>query len=196
MHCTHRRGFCSQKPLKLEAFEQLLTIEIQNLCINNEEWNLGIELLKERYKQESGNNKRHLSNLHIQYQRIRDRIDELFNMRADKEIGAEEYKERHSSLTSEQSRLKSLLEDNEDSSNNWLEKSESFLNRLFEAEKVLNSKNPNQIKELLFSVGENFILKDGNIVITYKKPFDVMLEPAYRTSWLTVWDHFRTIQVC
>lgn len=39
-------------------------------------------------------------------------------------------------------------------------------------------------RDLVLKIGQNLLLKDGKIVMTFRKPYDILLQPTYRTNVL------------
>lgn len=113
-------------------------------------------------------------------------------MRADEEITREEFIAQKELLLKEQAKLKELLEDSEGSAHNWLELAENFLNTAFHARDVIKSEDPEEKRDLIMSVGENFFLQDKKLEFSFKKPYDILLQPEYSTNGLGRQDDFRT----
>lgn len=105
-------------------------------------------------------------------------------MRANEELTREEFIDQKNLLISEQARMKSLINDNESSSANWLELAEKFLDMSFQARDIISGNDLESKRKLIITVGENLLLKDRKLVFTFRKPFDVLLKPAYRQSVL------------
>jgi len=84
----------------------------------------------------------------------------------------------------EQARIKGMINDNENSSSNWLELAEKFLETSFQARDILLSDDLEKKRKLIMTVGENLLLKDKRLVFTFQKPFDILLKPTYHTDVL------------
>lgn len=184
LHCTHRRGNCHQPPITLDDFEGQLLENVSRISIDKEVWELGIRLLKEKHGAETTANANQRIHLQTKYNAFQDKLNRLIDMRANEELTKEEFIAQKEILLQEQARIKSLLEDSEDSAHNWFELAENFLNTAFYAREVMEKGKTEEKRSLIMVVGENLFLKDKNLEFSFKKPFDILLQPEYRTNVL------------
>lgn len=184
LHCTRRKGACDQQPIPLDAFEQQLSNNISQIGIDEDVWTLGIKLLKEKHKHEVEQNNNQRVHLQVKYNSHQDKLNRLIDMRADEEITRQEFITQKELLLKEQAKLKELLEDSEGSAHNWLELAENFLNTAFHARDLIKNGNPDEKKDLIMAVGGNLFLKDKKLQFSFKKPYDILLQPEYRANVL------------
>ena len=183
-HCTHRKGNCIQQPITGKNLHEQLIGDISQIVIDKEVWGLGIKLLKEKHSQESKKNMEQLTHLQSKYNSFQDKINRLISMRANEELTKEEFLSQKEMLLTEQARIKSLMADNENSSQSWLELTEKFLNTAFYARYTLENGLDEEKRNLITDVGQNLILRDKKVEFSFKQPYDVLLKPEYRTNWL------------
>lgn len=183
-HCTHRRGNCNQQPISTDNLENQFIKNISKITIDEEVWKLGINLLKEKHKHESEKNITHLIQLENQSRNIQDKLNRIIEMRADEELTKEEFISQKELLLKEQAKIEDLINDNKSSALNWLELTENLLNTAFYARDIIKNGNSEEKRNLILSVGENLFLGDGKLKFSFKKPFDVLLLPEYRTNVL------------
>lgn len=183
-HCTHRKGSCSEKPVKADEFKKLLLEQIEHLVLDQAAWELGIKLVRAKYGDELQKTNNHFQNLKKDQSNVRDRINSLIAMRSNGELTKDEFMEQKGTLLDKLASLNRLEQDNEHSLKTWLELTEDFFNTAFSLKEVVEAGTPEQKKRVLSKVGENYLLQGGNIVITYRKPYDVLLQPAMRQAWL------------
>ena len=90
-HCTKKKGKCAQKYVREEVLEEQITDNLKNIEIDPdfEEW--AIEWMKYLHQENSHVNDKQLETLQKNYKRSQKRLDQLFEMRLDKEISPEEY---------------------------------------------------------------------------------------------------------
>lgn len=184
LHCTKRKGPCNQQPIPLDEFEKQLFERVSKLFIDEKEWALGLKIVKERNKEHTTRNMGQLNHLQLKYKGLQDKLNKLIDMRANGELTKEEFLSQKQFLLQEQARIKSLIEDNETSSRNWLELTESFLNIAFYAREVLESDNREAKRKLILDVGENLFINDKKLDFRFKKPFDVLLVPKFKNDML------------
>ena len=181
-HCTHRRGNCGQPAVTTKEFEVELSRNIEKISIDEEVWRLGIKLLKAKHKHETDGNMKRLNALQKKYNGLQDKLNRLIAMRADEELTKDEFLSQKESILKEQFDVKALLEDNEDSSHNWLELAENFLNTAFYARDVMENGTLEEKRNLIMDVGENLFLKDKKLQFSFREPYNILLLPKYRTN--------------
>lgn len=183
-HCTHKRGICKQKPVADEHFKLMIYEKIEQISIDEEAWNLGMELIKAKHTDEMNKNKYQLAELHKEQQRIRDQITRLVDMRTGSELSKEEFIEQKQRLTERLASVDNRASDNSYSVKTWLEQMEEFLNTTFQARYIIEHAKVSEKQRMLKRIGKNFILKGGKIDITLQEPYDVLLKTSYRTNVL------------
>lgn len=192
LHCTRRKGNCNQKPIPLNEFESQLLDSVSKISLDEEVWTLGVKLLKEKHKHEVEQNNNQRTHLQIRYNAYQDRLNRLIEMRADGEITKEEFLSQKEILLKEQEKVKSLLDAEEQNIHGWLELAEDFLNTAFYARDLIKNGEPDQKRNLIMSIGENFFLRDKKLEFSFKKPYDILLKPEYRTNVLALINFVRT----
>jgi len=186
--CTHRRGKCKQEAITGKELDEMLIKNMAQISIDEETWNLGMDLFKAKHDEESGKLNKKLRYLQNQFKSAREQLSELVRMRARKELTQEEFMEQKEELLGEKKDFEEKIKDNDYSADNWLELCTKYLNNAFSVREVMEKGNPQEKKDLILDVGRNLILKDGNLSFGFKEPYDVLLKPEYRTSLLPDFD--------
>jgi len=117
-------------------------------------------------------------------EKLQEKLNHLITMRANEELTKDEFIYQKNLFINEQARIKGMINDNENSSSNWLELAEKFLETSFQARDILLSDDLEKKRKLIMTVGENLLLKDKRLVFTFQKPFDILLKPTYHTDVL------------
>lgn len=180
--CTRRRGPCSELGVTEIELEDMIRGNASKIEIDREIWQLGIELLKAKHSQEVEVDMQVRKKLEREKDRVGLELDKLLRMRLDEEITAEEYAEAKKRLVDRQIELKEKTEDRENTSVNWLELAENFFETAFQAREIMEKGNLEQKRDLVRTVGWNLILRDKNLQFSFKKPFDVLLQPTMRSD--------------
>lgn len=183
-NCTKRKGSCSQAPIKSQDLDEQLLDYIKNVSIDEELWQLGIKLLKEKHKNFSQNNENEQQKYHSRLELLRQRSHNLIEMRANGELEKDEFLEMKRICLEEQAQVRSLIDNNKCSSDNWLELAENYLNTAFQARKIMEADDYSAKRRLILSVGQNLSLKDGKVDLTFQKPYNLLLKPELRTNVL------------
>lgn len=182
LHCTKRKGVCTQKWVTISEFEDNLLNKIMKISIDKEVWELGIKLLKEKNKEEFYRNSFQLDKYNSEYKNCQLKLNKLIDMRANNELTKEEFMIQKELFLQEQARVEGLIKDLKLSAHNWLELAEKFLDNAYYARKVIETGQIMEKKNLLLDIGENYFLKDKSPLFSFKKPYDVLLKPEYRQS--------------
>ena len=183
-HCTHRRGNCSQSPLPIPQLEKMMLDAVSKITLDEEAWTLGIQLLKEKHKEEAGYNLNQLKHFESENHTQQEKLNGLVDMRADGELTREEFMVQKGKILKEIAGIESRINDVKLSSRSWLELTEEYLNNAFHAQEILLEGTVEEKRKLLLSVGENLILQDKKLQFSFKQPYDILLLPEYRQSML------------
>jgi DNA invertase Pin-like site-specific DNA recombinase len=183
-HCTRRRGNCKQKPVTDIEFKTMLYEKINKIVIDKEVWQLGLKLVKAKHSEEMNKIKRQYQYIAQQETSIRSQITKLIEMRSNDELTKAEFIEQKTRLTEKLANMDSRANDNSHSVKTWLELMEEYLDTAFQLLDVVKNGTFEQKQNILRRVGENFLMKDKKIVITYRKPYDILLKPTVRKDVL------------
>ena len=164
-HCTKRRGMCSQKPITEEEMEEMMRDYILKIDIDKEVWEVGIELLRAKHQDEMDKLIEASKKLEKEREGVKRDLQKLLDMRLREEISTEEYTDAKKLLLDKKVAIEEKLVDREKSSNNWLELAEDFFEKCYQARKVMESKDYEEKRDLIQSVGWNLLLRDKNLVI-------------------------------
>lgn len=182
--CSHKRGGCKQPAVTEEDLRTQIKDKIQNVTIDEETWKLGIDLLREKHQNEAEKRTMFLDKLEKQAHGIQDKIDRLLDLRIANEIGQEEYAKRKTEYYDQLNLVNQKISEAKSESKNWLELAEDFVNTCYQAKEILEGGTFEEKKATINKIGWDLLLKDKKVDITYRKPYDVLLLPTYRSSWL------------
>jgi len=179
-HCTKKRGFCSQKPVRARDLEKMIENNVLKIQIDKEVWDLGVELLKARNHDELAKGFELRKKFQKEYDHIEGEMEKLLQLRLDDEITPDEYAIGKKALLNKRNDLKGKLEDREHTSSNWLELAENFFETAYRARNVIETGSDELKRNLVKAVGSNLLLRDKNIEFSFRKPYDVLLKPEVR----------------
>lgn len=178
--CTRRRGHCGEPEVTEKELVDMLKAVVNDVVIDQQVWELGLELVKAKHfeqMEEMVGVKRRLDN---DLATIEKSLGKALEMRMNEEITLDEYQAVKRSLFDRKASLESKLVDRSQTSNTWLELAEKFFETAFHARQVMEEGSPEEKRQLLKEIGENLVLKDGKVVYTVRKPYDVLLKPRVR----------------
>lgn len=183
-HCTHRRGGCNEMPVTDETLKKMLYEMIGSIVIDKEVWQLGMKLVRAKNSEQMEKIQNQYQYISQQQVRIREQINRLIEMRSNGELTKEEFIEQKERLSENLANMDSKANDNSHSVKTWLELMEEYLNTAFQALDVIKGPDFLQKQKVLSRIGENFLLKDRKLTVIYRKPYDILLNSAYRTDVL------------
>lgn len=183
-HCTHRRGNCTQPPIPIKTLEQMVLDAVSQITLDEEAWGIGVKLLKEKHKHETGLNLNQLKHHEGEYHTLQEKLNNLVDMRADAELTREEFMVQKAKILKDIAGVESRIKETKFSARNWLELTEEYLNNAFHAREILLEGTVQEKRRLLLTVGENLILQDKKLLFSFKQPYDILLLPEYRQSML------------
>ena len=121
--------------------------------------------LKEDNVKEVRARKKIILNQQMQYQEVLAKIDNLIDMRADKEITSDEFKNRKAKLVLEQEKMKSLIDSTNERVTEWFNHTEKYLTFSEDAFNKFKNGSLRVRKEMLFMLGSNLRLIDKKLFI-------------------------------
>ena len=98
-------------------------------------------------------------------------------MRANGELTKEEFISQKELYLREKARIEALIIDSKTSADNWLELAEEFLDISFQAKDIMLSGKAEEKRKLIASIGENLYLRDRKVEFSFRKPYDLLLQP-------------------
>lgn len=183
-HCTKRRGNCNEPQVSEAEMKKIILDLVDSISIDEDVWRLGLQLVKEKHANEVENNKHRLQYVNQQNESIRDQINKLVEMRTNEELTKEEFLEQKERLVKKLDINKNKVNDSNDSMKTWLELIEEFLNTAFQIREIMLEGKAEQKQTVLDKIGGNFLISNKKLTFEFKKPYDVLLKPEYRTNVL------------
>lgn len=156
-----------------------------------ESWQLGIELVQTKYEKEAQAIATIVANRQREYARLESELDGYFKMRAREEMTLEEFKEKKADIRDKQSKLQEKIDDGMQAKLHWLELMEDYLNIALQARSMIQSDDLDAKRKAVVKVGWNLALKSKQLEWTYRKPYDILLKPEYRSDLRARWDYFQ-----
>lgn len=96
-----------------------------------------------------------------------------------------DFEDMKNEIDIEMSNIEDNLEELEGTNKQWLEQQKNLAITCYTAHLVFSKGTDLDKKEILNSVGSNFILKDGKLSWDWIPPFDIMAKNTSRSDWRT-----------
>ena len=119
------------------------------------------------------------------------KVERLVDIFIDRQITQEEYTKRKAKLLNDKKDLEGKLKEIEKSGGGWLEPAKQFVTTCNQAGSVAWQEILSPKKDFLKICGSNLVLKDVNLCVTYKKPFDLVAKSQGRLDWRCSCDEIR-----
>lgn len=174
-HCTKRKDRnCSQKSIEEKVLAKQVEELLQSIEIPEEFHRWAIECLKEENDKNANSASHRISEQRKEYDKVMMRIHNLIDMRADGEIGPEDFKARKDQIEAEKLRLERHLNATQESVTDWVAVADSFFDFAEHARDRFNNGDTNKKKEILHALGSNLVLKDKELRIVLQKPLSLI----------------------
>jgi site-specific DNA recombinase len=178
-HCTHKRDRlkstpCPQQTIKEKELRKLLSKEVKKITINDMIKELLIEAMKQGHKREKELHQKGIKEWEIMYQNAERKINSAFELFSCGEMDIEEYKQRKEEALNQKQKAKEHLDVHGEAQKAWLGYSEKLIISTNQAYKIFKEGTPEEVKTLLSAIGRNYVLKDGNLTLELKEPFNLI----------------------
>lgn len=165
-HCTKRKNpKCTQKAIEEADLEKQIAEVMKKVDVPEEFFVWAMSRLKEDNEKEVRSRKKIILNQQSEYQDVLQKIDNLIDMRADKEIDALEFKERKEKLIKDKTRIKQLIDDTHARVDEWVNVAEKYLNFSEDAYQKFMNGSARTRTEMLYMLGSNLKLIDKKLFI-------------------------------
>ncbi len=166
-HCTKRKDpNCSQRSIEEKKLEKQIMEKLKGIEIPKEFHEWAMDVLKNANSTEVTGRKQAILNQRREYDSILKKLDGLIDMRANNEIGEEDFKRRKSSLTQEKERLNKLINETDQRVDEWLDIAERYFEFAEHARESFQDGDLNTKKTILTTLGSNLSIKDGELNIS------------------------------
>ncbi len=184
-HCTFSKGRHNEIGyIQEDKLAQRFEESIKDITLPEEKAEWLKEGLKECLRKSSQLQENRLASLKLQYEKINNRLNRLFDMRLDKEIDEAIFKIKENELNLQLIEIKAQMKSVEEVNPNWYEdgcKTLELSKRLYSLYVKANYEDKAKI---LKAVASNYTINDVSISPTYKKPFLLLAKRASRQNWL------------
>ena len=179
-HCGHKKKdiVCNQERVTLKELEEQIDLELEKYTIlpKFQEW--ALQILNKNNDKEIADRTKIYEAQHKSLTETQKELDNLTKMRYRELIDDETFIKERDELKTKIAKLTNNLRETESRAEKWLELTEKTFNFACYARKEFMMGGLDKKREILSTIGQNFSLKDKNIVITPNEWF-VPIEKAY-----------------
>ncbi len=167
--CTRKKREinCKEPSITLDELEKQIAKEIEKYTIPEEFKNWALNVIKDLNSKEVNDREKIYKMLNKKYLALQKQLDNLTKMRLKELIDDEEFIKEKNSLKKEIKQARQKLNQNQDNSENWIDKIEKAFNFAVNAKKVFtNTKDINIKREVLNTIGQTYTLHNKKLKIT------------------------------
>lgn len=178
-HCTKRKDEkCSQKHIRKEDLEKQFNKELESIEIPAEFRKWALEILKKENAQDFETNKVIIDSRQKAYNACLQKIDNLIDMRANKELSEDEFLPKKATLLEEKKRLLELLNDSDGAIGNIIEKADTLFTFAELARFRFETGTFEVKRSIIVALGSNLSLKDQKLHVSLDYPLLALKEAA------------------
>ncbi|MBP6965129.1 MAG: recombinase family protein [Armatimonadetes bacterium] len=175
-HCTGHKGRCPEKYAREEELTRQFSEALRAMKMDSDvlEW-LRV-VLKESHRDEKEHHSQAISTFQQQYTKIQGRIDAMYEDKLDGTISREMYERKSEEWTQEQQDIMRHIETHQRANRAYLDKGVTILELADGAAALFERQESGDKRKILDTVFSNSIWKDGMLLPSYRKPFDLIVE--------------------
>jgi DNA invertase Pin-like site-specific DNA recombinase len=190
--CTKKKGPClSKKFLREEALLPQINDAIKKVYIDDETKDKMVNRLKELFQEESKASSSLSQEVKNRVSEFDAKLERLVDIFIDRQITQEEYAKRKAKLLNDKKDLEGKLREIEKSGGGWLEPAKQFVTTCNQASSVAWQEILSPKKDFLKICGSNLKLKEISLLVSYKKPYDLVAKSQGCLNWRCSCDEIR-----
>ncbi len=182
-HCTGQIDKeCRQKMISEIELEKQIVRFLSSIQISPAFHQWAITELKKEYDREKSDKNTILYAQEKEYRRVKDTLEQLFQMRLANEIDSERYHRENARLEPEERRLRGFLETIDERVQNWIYDAERILTFAEKAVDKFRNGQMDQRRAILAALGAEHRYVDQTLTIKTERPLLVIKEMASEAS--------------
>jgi site-specific DNA recombinase len=174
-HCTGYKGKCPEKYVREEEVACQIGEAIKAIRMDDDVMQWIVAALKESHKDEKRYHDEALAGLQRQYTKFQNRIDIMYEDKLDGRISAEMYDRKSREYREEQLDIRRKMESHEAANLGYIDSGVRTLELAQRAYSLYEQQDVYEKRKLADFVLSNSLWKDGMLVPSYRKPFDLIV---------------------
>ena len=175
-HCTGNKGKCPEKWVREEEIARQFGQAIGAIKMDNDVLNWVITALKESHSDEKKFHSEQLQSLQGQYEKLKYRLDAMYEDKLDGVITQDFYDRKSSEWKREQDNIFRKFERHQGASRAYMDEGIKLLELAQHAVMLYEKQTDQEKRRIINFVCSNSIWKDGLLQANYRKPFDILVE--------------------
>jgi site-specific DNA recombinase len=193
--CTGHKGRCGEPYTRQEVLEQQFADLLAELRFEPHALEWITSALRESHRDEKRFHEQAIARFQAEYTALQNRIDGMYVDKLDGRISAAFFDRKAAEWRAEQDRIQSALAGHQQANRSYLDSGVRLLELASRASEMFKAQPPEARQELLKFVVSNSTWRGGQLSISYRQPFDLILKCAGETRKLArAPDDNRTIE--
>jgi len=176
--CRGNPASCRRKHLREEALEAQFTELLGRLRFDDEVLEWVREALHASHADERREHEEAIERLKGEHKRLQARIDGMYIDKLDGKIGDDFFDRRARQWREEQSRCLNDIERHQSAEQSYMDEGVQLLELARNAQRLFAKQEPRERRRLLNFLLSNCSWEDGEVVATFRQPFDLLAETA------------------
>jgi hypothetical protein len=176
--CRGNPVSCRRKHVREEVLEQQFTELLGRLRLDDEVLCWVREALHASHADERREHEEAVRRLQAEHKRLGNRINAMYLDKLDGRIGGDFYDQMAGKWREEQSRCLREIERHESAEQSYMDEGIQILELARNAQRLFERQEPREKRRLLDFVLSNCSWKDGELIATFRQPFDLVAETA------------------
>ncbi len=174
--CQGNPASCRRRYVREEVLEQQFTELLGRLHFDDEVLAWVREALHASHADERREHEEAIRRLQAEHKRLGDRINAMYLDKLDGKIGGDFFDKMAGEWREEQRRLQREIDRHEAAEQSYMDEGVQILELARNAQRLFERQEPRQKRRLLNFVLSNCSWEDGEVVATFRQPFDLLAE--------------------
>jgi site-specific DNA recombinase len=176
--CRRNPASCRRKHVREEAIEAQFTELLGRLRFDDEVLEWVREALHASHADERREHEEAIERLKAEHKRLQARIDGMYFDKLDGKIGDDFFDRMARQWREEQSRCLNDIERHQSAEQSYMDEGVQLLELARNAQRLFAKQEPREKRRLLNFLLSNCTWEDGEVVATFRQPFDLLAETA------------------
>ena len=174
--CRDEPASCRRKYVREEVLEQQFTAMLGQLRFDDEVLEWVREALHASHADERHDHEEAIKRLRAEYDRLQARIDAMYIDKLDGKIGGEFFEKMAGQWREDQTRCLRDIERHQEAEQSYMDEGVRILELARNAQALFERQPAREKRRLLNFVLSNCSWEDGEVVATFRQPFDLLAE--------------------
>jgi len=191
-HCSSYKGNCNQPYIREEVIEKRIVSLLENIQITDETQEMILTGLRESLKEKIEYHNSAVQQIEHQIKILQNRIDQTYSDKLDGKISEDFWLEKNNKWLTEKENLSMKLVNYQKADTSYIRHATYVLELAKKAHGLFKQANVEQKRKFADILFSNCSLKDENLLLELKAPFDKILESSKTGDWRPTQDYFIT----